>query len=519
MPVYPEIYESGGASLALPWNLTQGEGTTSATKTYEVWNDKGGTHGDAETLEGASLKVTVDDGVLVLDNGVPLLDDLMLRGTVTGVIKTGDPTMPDYISGTVPMGTGQRLLLPDIPKNCAVIVTLKFQIPAGVSPDAVDFSIIPVFDEFSAPIGGSVGELFGSGVIPGYREPGRRRIVRGRNIIADGTANVIVERGTVDYDGTRSYEPRTTHTLNQNDSVPSALTAGQKYIAVFSQQADGDVTVTKGTRGASPSAPAIPADEVYLGQVEVLYQAGGTSAIVQGDVDNAPVRGDFFLEADTGLAVRIGAGVGVSSTDLKQSHENYTVLAVAASSTNRIWRLPDGSFSASTSDTPPVAGADLLGNAVTDGSGITSVEDRRIYADAPMTQRILLLRKDGEVTATGVDLEWDSLQGDLELHRVALEAEAMGNGTGGSLKIDITSRPSGTPLTTAGTSIYTSSGSDDQRPTLAYNATNLRAEVENHDVRRFTTGTRFALDVVGLPTGATVYPSDIRAYLIFRRYR
>ncbi len=81
--------------------------------------------------------------------------------------------------------------------------------------------------------------------------------------------------------------------------------------------------------------------------------------------------------------------------------------------------------------------------------------------------------------------------------------------------------PTTFPLTrtdSAGTTIYTSQGSVDERPTLAYNATTLRTVSLYHEVRSVRGGTRIALDVDTIPSGATADdPEDLSVQVVLRR--
>lgn len=529
MPSFPALYLSDDVTPATPIVITLGAGASSAIFVRHLWNDKGGLQGTATPLKGAMLKATAYDGEKWVDHGVPILDDLMLRATITGVIKTGDPTMPDYFSGTVPIGTNNFLAIPDIPKNCAVKIQLQWKAPGGVADNAQQIRLVIVPDRPSMPLAAKATLATGAGIVPGYRVPGLRRHVRGGNIIADGTATVTVERGAVDYDGDRKTFLRSTQLLNQQDVNGNALAAGESYIAALSRTSAGAPVWTKGVKAVAPTIPSVPAGHVAADYVTVLYQAG-TSIINQANVTARTLRGDFVAEAGVGLSVVIHPGYGVTDVDEYQFLEQKTTLAgLPANTLSYVWRLSSGTFAVTTTSAAPEVGADLLWEVQTDGASVTSLTDRRQYVTRPgceLTLRFADVLSAVPIPTRTVDL--GVLPMDADLLDVDLDLSALdGSWTSGSVKIDVryflpgaaVPYPAG-GIGVGGASIYTNSGSDDRRPSVAYNATTLRGKFIDHEVRRFSKGTRFTLDIVGVPAApAAESPQAVVATLNFERYR
>lgn len=517
MASYLEFYASDDVTPAAPLALSLGAGEASATTEYHLWNDIGGAQG-ADAAVNPRIKIEVYTGTQWVDYGEPMADGLWARATPIGVVNTGDPTFT-YSAGTEALGNDHELVLPDLPANCAFKIEFSWRVPGTAADNSVSFRLVAVDDGSSIAIGAEIGIAGGHGVVPDYRDVGLRRIMAGRTAVVAGTDSVTVERGHVAYDGTLVCSVRTAHTLNQTAS-DGALAAGQKYIGRISQNSAGTVTATKGAKSATPAAPALPANDVLLFDVTIDYQVGGTSVIDSGDVSYAGViRGGYEVTDAGGLAVAIGAGGAITSTDQVTFRGSSSTLAVDASDTSYIWVLPDGTFSASLTDVAPEIGSEKLAEVVTGAGSVTSIADVRSWLDLHVDVFAVELRK-AAVAATGTALDWAVLPIEAELHQVRLEAGAITGGASGAYTFDVSSAAAGTPSAGAFTTIYTSQGTDDRRPSIAFDATSLTDSEIYHEVRRFAAGTRFRLDCDVIPAGgAAPTATDVRVTLLFRRYR
>lgn len=109
------------------------------------------------------------------------------------------------------------------------------------------------------------------------------------------------------------------------------------------------------------------------------------------------------------------------------------------------------------------------------------------------------------------------LHADAQLDEWALDLSNVSpEWTGADLELDIRAIDPGEPITSAGTSVIGTGTT----PSIAYDATNMRVTGTDHEVRSFLEGTRFVVDVTGIPTTAT--PEDeeeeaITVTLAFRR--
>jgi hypothetical protein len=513
------MYAVDDSSPPFPFSFELEAGETSSTREYHLWNDLGGLLADTTTLRGARLRAEVLVGGVWSASGLPVVDERQVRVTIVGKNAAGDVTMRDQLTGTLPLGDGAEIALDDIPKNCARHFQMYVDAPGGSPTLSETLRIVLIYDGNSIPLVFGITKLVGGGVLPGYRNPAVRRIVRGRNLIADGSDTLVVERGAFDYDATRTNVLRSSHTLDQTDGDGSALAAAETYLATASQRVDGSVTFTKGSKANVPVAPAAPPGEIVIGFVSVRFQAGGVSLIAQSDVDLSPlVWGDYLVVAGAGLSIIVHAGEGVTPTDLYQWSTAPAIVPLTASTANSVWRMPDGSLSATASPTPPLLGADLLAVATTNTVGVVSVDDRRTILSPPIGEHVLELRLDAVLSTAATPLRFGfavlAFEADLEAVTLDLD-EIEPTWDGGQVKLDILAAAPGDPLSSA-TTIYPGSGTDDQRPVLAHDSLLCSATFLDHERRRFARGTRLVADLISVPTAPAAEPS--RAVVLQLRF-
>jgi hypothetical protein len=496
-------------ATAFDFNIDAGE--SSDVVAFWVYNDAGNLLG-ASTLVGASLTLVAVVGGVEVADGLPVLDQQMGRIQIIDQDDAADSTMPHQVTGTMSIGANAAARLYDIPPGCGR--KFNFQIVASASPGSgpSTLRLKVIYDANSQPASSRLSLASGAGVVPGYRNAALRRIVRGRNIVADGTDVLVVERGAVDFDGVRTFVVRTTlGAIDQNDGAIAALAAGQSYIALISQAADGSVTVTKGTKATVPVAPPLPAGQIRLGTVVVAFNGGGT-AIAQGDVTLAAIGGDYEVIASGGRTVVVSPGEGLSSTDLYDFSSSPVSLTLADNSASWIWMQPNGLPTSTTTAGAPVVGAYLLATATTDAGAVVALADARTLLDAPVRERVLTMRiadAFSQLTVPVLAIVTDILPEAAELELVTLDiSDVDGTWTAGALQIDVRSIAPGTSFAAAGATIYTGFAVDDRRPAFAYNAGGLRVESRDHEVRRFPAGTRFALDIIAVPTAPAPEPSQ-----------
>jgi len=492
-------------------------GTIYGPADYWLYNDLGGASIDTTTARNVRLQPAASDGVQRVLGGFPILDQRWLQIAVVDMDNTGDSTMEFQATDYIAIGAAYPLVLRDTPKNCGRKLRVRVVVPPGANTSSSGVFLLPWVDDSSFPLSYGLGAITGSGVIPSYRDASARMLLRGRNLTASGTDVATVVVGSFTYDGTQATVLDTAKTLNQN-AADGALGAGQSYKARLSQNADGSVTVTTSNKGAAPAMPNVPPGEINLGVVTVGYQAGGTSIINTNNLDmTSVVVGDSLVTAGVGLNTIISGGLGLSSVDTATINGTASTLAVADNAASYIWRLQDGTFAATTARVAPGAGAALLAQVVTVTGAITSIVDLRSWIEPALAELPVTLRYDGAFSTTLDDFDFEEAPFDFIVARVRLAIGKKGTSTSGSFKADVLIRAEGTDLGGAGTTIYTSSGTNDHRPAIAHDASDLHAESINHEVIYGVRGQRISASLVAVPGTITVDPQEVRVTVYLRK--
>jgi hypothetical protein len=492
-------------------------GTSYGPVEYWLYNDLGGASGDTTTARNVRLQPAVFDGAERVLGGLPFVDQRWMQIAVVDMDNAGDSTMESQSSDFVAIGAGYPLVLRDIPKNCGRKLNVRVVVPAGADTGSSSVFLLPWVDDSSVSGPFRLGAITGSGVIPSYRDGSARMLLRGRGLTAEGSDVVTAVKGSFAYDGAQTNVLATLKTLNQN-GTDGALAAGQSYKARFSQKSDGTVTVTKSTKGAAPVTPNVPAGEINLGVATVGYQAGGTSVINTNNLDMSGVAyGDYLVRAGTGAVVRIAGGQGLSGIDTATINGSASTLNVTDDATSYVWRLWDGTFAATATRVAPDGGAALLAQVVVAGGVITSIKDLRTSIDAAISELPVTLRHAGAFNTTLDDFDFEEAPFDFMISRVRLAIGKTGTSTSGSFRADVLLRNEGADLGGAGMTIYTSSGTDDQRPAIAHDSTDLHAESVDHEVIYGICGQRISASLVAVPGAITVDPRDVRVTVYLRK--
>ena len=281
-------------------------------------------------------------------------------------------------------------------------------------------------------------------------------------------------------DGTPSVFLGQNVELTDQDSAAANLAVGESYWNVLSLKSDGTITQTKSVKGTAPLAesliPSVPAGEVPYAVVERL-ESGIADANIT--LTTQPSRFEITDTSD-GLNVTIGAGKALVANGLLSTVQP-TTLALTASSTNRVWIVPDNDalFDVTTSATPPVGGAYLLYEVTTDGSSVTAVTDRRGLIGGeivPIAFDIAGALSSGEA----ITIFPGDRTGYIREVAVALKDPGTGN-TAGEVRFEFWKSDGAGGWTT----LFTSKATIDRRPILSHDTTEprLRAFLENGTTR------------------------------------
>jgi len=518
---YPQFYDSTDTTLqTAAIAVSQDSGTTYGPQTFHLWNDKGGALG-ATTLKKCRIRPVVFNGVSRVASGFPILDESWVQISITGKNNTGDSTMADQTTGYVPIGANNPLILQDIPKNCARFLGVKIAVPSGAQNLSQELYLELIYDEATLVLPLDVGKLVGWGIAVDWFDPSIRRLRQGLTLSAAGTDVVTVARGGFVYDGIPKWTSRVLVTLNQTAN-DGALTAGQSYIARLSLPSSGfAVTTTKSNRGASPVAPSVPANEINLGLVTVVYQAGGTSIINSGNLDVSSVLyGEYLVYAGTGLTAKIGAGLAFAATDKQPFIGSVSTVSLADNSLNTVYLNDDGSFGVTTSYVASISTFPLA-DVVTSGGAVTTISDRRAFVGRAITEYAMVIPYLGSLAVTVSDAAWRVLPFKAYLESVDIVMGSVGAGaSSGNFVFQVKWRPDGTPMTSAGTNTFDNATPEDIRPVIPYDATFSATTKGNRDLATlvFDPLTKFSIALEGIPTGTfTTDPQDMIFVLHFRK--
>ncbi|HXG58203.1 MAG TPA: hypothetical protein VNL91_04200 [Thermoanaerobaculia bacterium] len=518
MPAQPQWYDAADlVQLSDAIVAVVGAGTVYGPDEIHLWNDLGGLLG-ADALRDAFIRPLVTNGSQLASEGFPILDEGWVQVAIVGQNSTGDSTMEFQTEAFTPIGGGRVLQLKDIPRNCARHIEVKIVPPANASNTASTVHLELVWDQGSIVLPVHLTTVSGQGVIPAWINQSARVLRRGRELSASGSAVVTIAKGSFAYDGAFENVPQETKTFNLT-AADGALGVGQIYRARLSQKSDRTVTVTKSNKGADPAKPAVPAGEINLGTVTVAYQGGGTPVINPSDLDVSDVSySEFLVLAGSGLTCRVAAGEAFSSAGTKPFSGAFATLNLVDNATNRIWLYRDGTFAVTQSDTVPSVGAQKLAHVVTAAGVITSIDHtpKTWIAAAVNEERIILLLA-GDLDQTITQAAIGILFADAMLEYVDFEIGSPGVGAAsGAWKVDVKYWQPGASIATAPTTIYTSSGTQDYRPQIAYNAASLRSVDNNdHEVVSFKRGTRFTVDLVAVP-GGTFSDAPKHGFVVLR---
>lgn len=488
-----EIYEDDDLTLvdALPVTGLEA-GVDSDVLTLHVWSDKGGA---GTTRRSVRLHIQVEDRTtpgLYLSTGWPPVDEQWARARIVGYDNGGEATWSVANTDWRALGAFSWLPLGDIPPDCAVYVELKMRPPASAAELAWTWALGTTAEEYATPAPPSLTAV-DQGIVHGVGDRGATGILRGCAVSVTSPTEddeVHVAEGVVEHQGRLYGHLASDHQLNQNDVTPAALTTGQSYWAALTIGA-GTVTVTKGTKGATPTKPALPAGEKLLRYVEVRYQAGGTSEILATDLEGTLLYDRYLCLAGTGLQVAIHPGRALGGSTFRFS-DSIHLVTLAASDTSYLWQLATGLWEDTLDEVPPADTATGPWWEVdTDGSAVTAIRDRRTYAG-----RTVALRLAGAIPGS-VGLVDDLLveHEELWIEEVTGRVSDNGGGSAGQTMLEVEVN---------GTSIYPSSGTDDQRPVVAYNASDLvhRGGIPDGS-RRLRRGDLIEVSTVEHPTGGT----------------
>ena len=349
-----EIYESDDVTLVSDLAFPSLEaGQDSTVLELHVWNNQGDPGGEDET--DLRLVVYLEDPAnpgTYLKTGLPPQDELWCRVRLVGQNNAARPEQREILTDWQPIGASADLIIDSLLAGGARHLEVKMRPPSSASQVSYRWRLGIVTGENAYPVPGPVSEL-GRGILTGVGEPGRAGLVRGGALTASPTPDdqVHVAAATWLHAGRLYGKVGTSHTLGQTDGSAAALAVGESYVATLSLAAGG-VTVTKGDKAATPTTPAVPAGEVLIDSVTVLYDGGGTSVIDPADLAGATLYDRYHAAPGAGLELVMHPGFAVAGGTYRY-RRGKEALPLTSTATNTVWQLASGAWSVTTTAARP----------------------------------------------------------------------------------------------------------------------------------------------------------------------
>lgn len=475
-------------------------GTPSTEQTLHLYNDKDSSLGadDANDVLVTALSGTAGSGLYSQEHALAANRWIEVRAVDVAGTGISVQTTP-----WTPIGKNASLALYPIPRDCARYLEVRVNVPAGAGSQAGDVLIRASDGAVVVTLGD--GHYEGQqGVLAGVGDASVTQLMYGGVLAETGTPDADINVSTVGWihEGLSHVKPTHKITTNGNDKNAAALASGESYGITLSLGASTTVKVTKGSKATAPLSPedyeAVPDGEILLGYVERPYDA----TIEQNLMDQTSVRrGGFDLSySASSLDVTVSGGLAICANRKIQMGVGVS-FTLAASDDTWLWLLPDGQFDDTLTDEAPTARALALWKVTTDGSGVTAVVDLRTWS-APNLLTLAFVQR-GTLAAS--DYTYGMLPFGGPWYFLPIGGVQMGVGSRGATSgstvgdIEYLSDPSGPTWTT----LFTSSGTVDLRPTIAYNAAANGTQAAFPEVTKLSGGTLLRWKVVSVPGTAS----------------
>lgn len=468
-------------------------GTPSAWRTVRVYNDQaiaGADDAIGRRLRGFSRNTSADDFV---SEGHPLVDHRgigvqILSGSAAGVVP----------GGVVFLGKGATIALPTIQSGEYVELRVNVTIPQGslVTDAEVAFGLDPT----PATGLGDLGPLATRGIWTGIGDSSSQKLLKAVSITASGTPDefVLVSDVLAQVGGLPVVVLEHLEELTNLDGSAAALTSGNAYVALFSVSASG-LVITKGDQAAAPlgvdDEPALPEGNLRLGIVVRPFD----DTIEQSDITVEAVAATFDYLGDVGLDVSFSGGEAAVGTILA-SPAGAPSITLVDDDTSIVSLLSDASLSLA----PPAGHASLaLYQFVAAAGAVTSVTDLRPFVEAGA------VKMQGTIGGGAGDKAYRTLPGNgrwavdplLGLDAVLIDGDPSSlSATSGDWVMELKYRLAGG---TTWTTLFTSSGSDDRRPTLNEASTDPEFNRGLPEVCVIPAGATLEVSWASVPTGGT----------------
>jgi hypothetical protein len=369
-----EWYDDADALLTELPDLVVVRGDAGEPVTLRVYNDRDGTAA-ASTLYNlrlGSLARASETGAGVSE-GLPPVDLGYVEARVVVALDGADAEPADWI----PLEHGQLLPLADsLASTQGIEIEVRSQVPADSQGGDWTIELGLAWQTWA---GKSTGLGSGDGVLAGVGDFAASWLLLGEDV-AENPAGADDEIQVGDFRGLGLGIPWAYP--SQLVAIAAAAAGLQRY-DLLSFDADGALTMTAGDETASAltddDEPAAPLGEQVVARIEV----DDSGIIPDANIVNRWRLGGYHLTG-SGSTVSVAPGSGVVGD--RHTLEGIGQLApVTLSATNRVWITRQGLLEVTITPRPGTFRGVLLGEAVADGSAITSVTDRRRWVGGRRT--------------------------------------------------------------------------------------------------------------------------------------
>lgn len=485
---FVEVYEEAGTSTITTLSDFEisSPGTPSATQEVQIWNDKGGTNAAADET-GLKLRVLAkeeSDAEFSFDNTASKLGFIECR-IVSGLNFTASPT------GWIKASPGFPLNLPTLESDQGVVVQFRANTPSYVPSQSVAVKILLVDDlsvGFSNYKAGTTGFKSDKGI------QGRTKVTYfGGTVEEDpgGASNDVfipdlewVENG-VPYRKIEHLE--TIGTTDKNAATPGV----GEFFYVYLYLLDGDIEIEKGEKGAAPDLP-----DAVDGIILALLQVDDTGNIADADIQNYIEYQSEFVFSSSGLDASFSGGTCIVGESLVEINGNL-IVTLNASATNIVAMNVDGGLVIADSENEVSGFAEPIAKFVTDGSGVTSFKDLKKDVMFP-AEKVKFNFASPSVNDYAYAAFTENRRAYVK--EISISVFPDSGTTSGGTKVDIFYLDSGLSWQ----SIFPSSGTEDKRPFVAYNAAYPISKDSFHEVCIIEGMTNLRAEVISLPGSGTI---------------
>ncbi|OHD17920.1 MAG: hypothetical protein A2Y38_13290 [Spirochaetes bacterium GWB1_59_5] len=474
-------------------------GTPSAAQTVHLWNGQG----DATVEDATELLLTAlqrDPGETDWEQDGSLAALRWVEIRAVGQAGTG---ISAQTTPWTPVGRNRYLSLMAIPGDCTRYLEVRVNVPAGAGTQDLEVLIRPYYAEPAQPIESGHYESGANGVRNGIGDTTFSALLSGGAITPNAPADDKVDIADLIWIHEGVPKAKLLHelTISNLDKNAAALVAGEAYWNTLSAGSGATITETKSAKGTAPLATslreAVPDGELLVGYVHRDFDA----AIAAGDIyQEDKLLGCYAYQSASGLVATLGPGHAIVDNTLIR-HDRTQTATLTAASTNRIWLLPSGGLGITTTAAAPTDRALLLWELVTDGSTVTSSVDRRLWLGPRLVP--ISFRWGATLAATQKQHAiWPEPRSGWirALGGVVFGLDDQGSGTAsGATTADLELSNAGAAFAT----VFTSQGTADRRPSIAYNAsdpTDRDAVPEVYEIPAFA---RLRGEIDAIPGGGT----------------